>query len=239
MSEHLQEHLDLCAAYALGCLDAPDRDTLEVHLATGCAACEAALVEFSAATTLLAAATPPLQPPPELRQRVLDAARAATASAEPWPGTARRTPVAAVVPLTPRRSTARWAWLAAAACLAVAVWGVRTTRQLRAQIETQQTRLVALEHDRDQLASQLDATRRWVEVATANDARASPNSRLLPAPTRRCAAGQCSIPPPSGRRSPSRTSGRRPDATTNCGRFATASRTAWACCTLIPRASLS
>ncbi len=179
MSGHLQEHLDLCAAYALGCLDVPDRDTLEVHLATGCAECEAALVEFSAATTLLAAATPPLQPPPALRQRVLDAARAAAAPAEPPPGIARRAPVASVVPLAPRRSTARWARLAAAACLAVAVWGVRTTWQLRGQVEAQQTRLVALEHDRDQLASQLETTRRWVNVATASDARVA---ELMPTP---------------------------------------------------------
>ena len=46
MSEHLEEHLDLCAGYALGSLDAPDRIRLEAHLADGCPACEAALAEL-------------------------------------------------------------------------------------------------------------------------------------------------------------------------------------------------
>jgi anti-sigma-K factor RskA len=206
MSGHLQAHLDLCAAYALGCLDAADRDALEAHLATGCTECDAALMEFSAATTLFAAATPPSQPPPALRRRVMDVARGSDATVEPRADTTWRAPVTA---LAPRRSSARWAWLAAAACLAVAVWGVHTTRQLRSQVEAQQTRVVALEHDRDQLASQLETSRRWVEVATASDARVA---ELAPTPDGNAALRGRAIVDPTTQRAAFAFSNLRPPA---------------------------
>ena len=71
MSPHREEHIDLCAAYALGGLEEADRVRLERHLAEGCLICEEALAEFSDSTLLLAASAPAALPSPLLRQRVL------------------------------------------------------------------------------------------------------------------------------------------------------------------------
>jgi anti-sigma-K factor RskA len=75
VSEHREEHLDLCAGLALGSLDPKDRERIERHLAEGCEVCAAALADFSSATVLLAASAPPARPSKELRARVLSAVR--------------------------------------------------------------------------------------------------------------------------------------------------------------------
>lgn len=75
MSRHTEEHLDLCAAYALGTIDDVSRRRLEEHVRAGCRECEAALRDFGAATTALAATAPAAAPSPRLRDRVLEAAR--------------------------------------------------------------------------------------------------------------------------------------------------------------------
>ena len=80
MSEHRDEHIDLCAAQALGTLSDEDRRRLEAHLAEGCRECEAALADFSAATVMLAASAPAAEPSPGLRQRVLAAVEAERAA---------------------------------------------------------------------------------------------------------------------------------------------------------------
>src|SRR6266545_4740303 len=108
MSRHLEEHLDLCAGFALESLDPADRARLIEHLDQGCEICEQALREFGATTLLLAGAAPAAQPDPGLRARVL--------SAPAEPRTAGR------VIERRRRRFPRWtalAW-AAAAVLAVA-----------------------------------------------------------------------------------------------------------------------
>lgn len=160
MNAHLDEYLELCAAHALGCLDATDRARLEAHLATGCAECQAALRDFSDATAALAATAPPVAPPPQLRERVLAAARADAAR-----------PLASVSPLESRRNAGPWwLWAAAAACLVFALWNLRTVGQLRGAMAQQSERVVALERDRASLAARLDETRRWVSTATAGNA---------------------------------------------------------------------
>ena len=89
MSQHDPEYIDLCAAWALGCLDAGDQARLDQHLEHGCRECGMAMENFSAATVLLAASAPRAVPDPALRHRVLAAASAATnASAAASPGAA-------------------------------------------------------------------------------------------------------------------------------------------------------
>lgn len=63
------------AAYALGTLDPDEQRALEAHL-SGCTSCRQAVDEYRAVTELLAYGVPAKQPPPELRDRVLQAARA-------------------------------------------------------------------------------------------------------------------------------------------------------------------
>lgn len=75
MSRHSDEHLDLCAEYALGTIDDVSRRRLEEHLRAGCAECEAALRDFGVATTALAASAPAVKASAALRDRVASAAR--------------------------------------------------------------------------------------------------------------------------------------------------------------------
>src|SRR5262249_22590352 len=75
-----------------------------------------------------------------------------------------------VVSIESRRALL-WGWLAAAACLAFAVWSQRTVAKLRGEINQQQVRVTALEQDRSRLEAQLGDARRWVSTATASDAR--------------------------------------------------------------------
>ena len=66
---------ELTAAYALDALDADEVEAYEEHLA-GCEICQDELAAMSATVVQLAFAAPPVDPPPQLRERILDAARA-------------------------------------------------------------------------------------------------------------------------------------------------------------------
>lgn len=91
---------ELSALYALDVLDAPERARFEAHLA-GCARCSDELESLRSAATSLAFLEDGAPPPPELRERILSAARDEGQN---------------VVLLRPRRS---WA-VSAAAAVAVA-----------------------------------------------------------------------------------------------------------------------
>jgi anti-sigma-K factor RskA len=65
---------DLVAPYALDALDDDERDAFERHLAE-CEQCRAQLAELQEATTALAYAAEGPEPPAELRERILEAAR--------------------------------------------------------------------------------------------------------------------------------------------------------------------
>src|SRR3954464_8035017 len=88
---------ELTAAYALDAPDAPDAlgedetKAYEEHLA-GCETCQDSLAALSGTMVQLAFAAPPVDPPPALRERILEAARAERA--DPVPDN--------VVPLRPR-----------------------------------------------------------------------------------------------------------------------------------------
>jgi anti-sigma-K factor RskA len=165
VSQHRDEHLDLCAGYALGSLDDADRRVLEAHLREGCPTCAAELARFKSGAALWAATVPALRAPGQLRGRVLDAVRA-DAAADEEQGAARRAPA----PRPARRAedgrAPRYPWVtwgfAAAACL-LAAFGVfewqragERGREL-ASVREELTRM------RDQLAEE----RRWADVPTA------------------------------------------------------------------------
>lgn len=110
------------AAYALGSLDVDERDAFEAHLVT-CETCRAEVAELREAAAMLAYATPAREVPRrELRERVLREARAVR-------------PLAAA--RSPRRARAVAPWLAAAACLTLAVlagMGLRSERGQRQRL---------------------------------------------------------------------------------------------------------
>jgi anti-sigma-K factor RskA len=166
VSEHRDEHIELCAGYSLGSLDEADRERLELHLAGGCEPCEAALAELSAATVLLAAAAPPARPSAALRARVLSALGAPVPPEEEEE--VRIAPPGRVIELKPRRRSLVWAaWIPATAAAAFAVTSVVLWKQvgrLEEELVTRQ-RLVA------DLSSRLAEEQRLNEVLSAPGAK--------------------------------------------------------------------
>jgi anti-sigma-K factor RskA len=113
---------ELSAAYALDALEPEEREVFEEHLTT-CASCREDVVELVSAASELAWAVEPASPPPALRDRILEAARAERP----------RTGYLQHLPLRPRRTRA---WLGAAAAvaacavLALGIWNVSLHNQL-------------------------------------------------------------------------------------------------------------
>jgi anti-sigma-K factor RskA len=96
------------ALYVIGSLDGEDFREFDQHLRTGCDVCRGELVQASGLWTAFAASTPPVVPRPEVRQRILAAAR--------------RT---APVPMPPRRSIRQFAsWPQAIAAGVVLAAGI-------------------------------------------------------------------------------------------------------------------
>ncbi len=158
MSTHREEHIELCAGQALGSLDPADQRELDAHLAAGCAECEAALRDFSAATVALAASSPAATPSPALRARVMDAIAAEGAAGD---GRAR------VIPLEPRRAS-RWAtWTFAAAAAAFAVTSAvlwKDAGELRTALDERQRQIA-------DLSTRLTEERELNQVLSAPGAR--------------------------------------------------------------------
>ena len=109
----------LTAAYALDALDPDDQQAFEEHLA-GCERCREEVAAFSVNAAELAFAAPPASPPPELRGRILDAARAERPNVVPLP--ARRA--------TPLRALAAVAAVAACVAIGLGIWNVSLHNQL-------------------------------------------------------------------------------------------------------------
>ena len=87
---------ELTAAYALDALDTDERAAYEAHL-EGCERCRGELASFWETTEALAVATAGPEPRPELRGRILDAARAERQNVVPLrPRSSRWTPVLGV-----------------------------------------------------------------------------------------------------------------------------------------------
>jgi anti-sigma-K factor RskA len=107
---------DLTAAYALDALDPEDARRYEAHLAH-CARCHDELAELSEAAGALAYATEASVPPPALRARILDQARAERPN---------------VVPLQPRwfRPVVAAAAVAACAAIGLGLWAASLSGKL-------------------------------------------------------------------------------------------------------------
>jgi anti-sigma-K factor RskA len=69
-----EEYREMLAAYALGALDGPEARALEEHLAT-CRECGAQAADWLNAANALALTAAPVEPPLELRARILESVR--------------------------------------------------------------------------------------------------------------------------------------------------------------------
>lgn len=114
MSTHPHE---LLAGYALDALDQPDEHELLAHLES-CDECRAELSGLQELTADLAYAVPPVDPRPELRDRILAAISEAPQPATPQPGWLQR--LAETLRSRPRRTVAG----AVALACALAIGGV-------------------------------------------------------------------------------------------------------------------
>ena len=107
---------DLTAAYALDALDAEDEERYELHLTT-CWRCREELAGLRDPVAALAHGVPSPEPPPELRERILEAVRAERST---------------VVPIRRRVPAALGAGAAVAATVAIALglWAASVSSDL-------------------------------------------------------------------------------------------------------------
>lgn len=124
---------DVIAAYALGALDEDDVVRVEEHL-QGCAVCRMDLRQMTEVVGLLPESLHPVQPPPHLKDRVVQAARTEARGADiqqlrAAAATETRTPVP-FVPRAQRRSAARVISLLAAAAVVLFALGITVGQTL-------------------------------------------------------------------------------------------------------------
>jgi Anti-sigma-K factor rskA/Putative zinc-finger len=148
------EFLDLAGAMAVDALDASEARRVEKH-AAACPRCGAKLEEFREAAAAFGAAVKQVEPPAELRRRVLEAARRTSQIPTPvamprrlWPRWARRGRISA-------------AWLVAAASMVTSLMAIAGVIVVQGEIDTLQ---------RDAQAARERAARydRAVEVLASN-----------------------------------------------------------------------
>jgi anti-sigma-K factor RskA len=159
---------ELAAPYALGALDAAERARFEVHLA-GCAQCRGEVQSLHDVTGLLAESAPAAAPPAALRARVLREAH-------------RVRPIGARPPFRANIGP----WLAAAACLVLAIGVGYAYLRERAAHGRAGVSLAAL-HDTIAARDSLVATLLSPDAATAALAATgqAPSARLFWSPSRR------------------------------------------------------
>jgi anti-sigma-K factor RskA len=175
---HAPRHEELLPAYALGALDGDDLRELEAHLASGCAECDRQLDLWQWDLEELAASVEPVAPSETARRRIQRLAGGGGAVA---PAPARP------------RSLTRWAALAAAAALLIALGSLWRQARLGEELE----RLGA---ERDALARQVSGLDQQLGLARAEAQRMAESLAIIASPGARSIqlAGLGSSPQASG-----------------------------------------
>src|SRR5688572_30969867 len=119
-----EDYKEWLALQAVDALEEADQPELSVHLST-CAECRAELDELRDVSGFLAYAATDVEPPVELRSRIMDSVRAEKSSTGATESSFERQPKSNVVPLTapPRRSFGQRFGAIAAAIAIVALLG--------------------------------------------------------------------------------------------------------------------
>lgn len=181
---------DLAAAYALDALDAEERRTFEAHV-DRCQRCRDDIASFGPAVLSLALAAEGAEPPAGLRERILADARAdqsihAQPEPEPeppskvvWLGAARDRRELASRFLRPRVLGGAFA-VAAAAAVALAVWGSTISGSLDRERSARQAEAAALAAFADPSAVHVSAG--TAALAVAGGRAALSVAKLPPAP---------------------------------------------------------
>lgn len=162
---HSTRHEELLPAYALGALDGEDLRELEAHLATGCAECRRQLDLWQGDVEELAASVEPVEPSEATRQRIRRLAPAPVIAPAP---------AAPVVPIH-RSPITRWALLAAAACLLLAIGSFWRQAQLGRELD----RVGA---ERDRLAREVAGLDQQLGLARAESQRLAESLSIIASP---------------------------------------------------------
>ena len=169
MTEH-DRYGELAGPYALGILGADERREFEAHLST-CAECQREVREAALVAEGLGRAVEPLEPPADLRQRVIAAALANRSANVPVPPSAFQRRDAR----TPAAGSRLAPWLLAAASFAVVALGLYSWSLHRRLVETDaalqqaQARLASVESQIASLRTVSDETTQTADVLSAPD----------------------------------------------------------------------
>jgi len=144
--DDLREWVEL---YALGVLEGEELDSLESHLAAGCDECDAALADSRRVVAELALVLPPVAAPPSVKERLFERVRR--------DATGRR---------GSRGAFTSWPWLAAAACLLVAVGLGFAVRRLSGRLDAE-------------IASRASADRELDRIRAAMQSLSGPTTRFV------------------------------------------------------------
>jgi anti-sigma-K factor RskA len=144
---------EMFEGYALGALDAKERDALEAHLASGCKDCAKALQEARWLVSQLARMVPEAAPSEVLRSRLMQIVRAEAQLTKPSPLAG-----GVAIPL--------WMWAGAAALLALTVYSTWNSQQLGEKIKGANERAAALLQQRHRLEVELERARRESVILT-------------------------------------------------------------------------
>ena len=138
---------ELIEAYAMGSLDAPEREQVEAHLAGGCVDCEKALEEARWLVSQLAYLAPDAQPSDMLKGRLLQTVRAEAAVRRTLPHEVRR----AGIPL--------WLWAGVAALLLFSAYSAWNEKELRDTVANLEQQAAAQQAERQKLEHELTVTK--------------------------------------------------------------------------------
>ncbi len=174
---------ELLSLYVLGALDGDDLRAVEEHLAGGCADCARLLPELQAEVEALATAPPAVAPSDGALARLMTQLDD-RASAPPAPSMTPPAPPAARTPRTHGRAPA-WSWLAAAAALALLVWGVTLRSSLSGEIDSLRAELAHVRADRDQAAARSTALASELASAEATSERLAQAMAIISSPAMR------------------------------------------------------
>ena len=172
---------ELTASYVLGSLPASEREAFEAHLAT-CDECANEVRSLAASADALAHVVPQVDPPPEVRDRVLKSVTGSVrpkAEAPSGPdlasGFGRTSSRASTVGGSARTSVVDLRWLAVAASLLVAVAAGAYAAQLRGRVSD-------LESQLDRAILRADAGERRLAEVVQTAAQAQSSVAVLTAP---------------------------------------------------------
>jgi anti-sigma-K factor RskA len=151
--------------YALGVLEGEERAELEEHLARACPTCTPGVAAARGFISQLALAAPDVEPPAELRAKIMDSVKA---SGEALRG------ITQVIPANPaekKTSFPAWAWLVAAMLALITGYSVRQMNRQNDQLAELRKEMKVATMQTQALQNQLEMDRMVSSVMLSSDSK--------------------------------------------------------------------